>query len=344
MNGLPAPVALKPDELLGMLIMISKITTRLYRSSSVACLLLASCASTTLSRNQLLAETGIKHAEAMVALVDESAKLGVEADTAILLQNRPGLLAATPSAEEIAQARAGNPDFKTDEQAIAKIREKKLREYLAAQTDPVKRRVATLKDIQKHSKLLQAYFKALLAMATTDQPAELGKATTKITGELASIHEKVRKVEVSNKVSVGAFVGTLTELAAAHHVSQVLQAELAKNGKTIRRELALQTAVAKAIREQMKDDAFVLSRAQANLEVSIPYSAAGALSKDWASSRSKSLLTAASVAAADQAVTTSEELQEAFDGLMKDDISAAEISLILADVSKLLASLEKLTP
>ena len=204
--------------------MLTTITYRLC-IPFVFTLVISGCsAGRTIESAGRFATAGIAYTDSIPAVIDESFELAVMANSLTLSQtreNRPGKL-----------ERAN---------------------LLAQHDEELEVRLALLRDLKRHAKLLRSYFIALRSITQTDAAAGITEATQSLVDRMTELRPEIAEASVGG-ISISDLIAPAVELAVGAYQGAVLESELEERGPVIERELELQRAVLKAISEQMISD------------------------------------------------------------------------------------------
>ena len=201
--------------------------------------------------------------------------------------------------------------------------------------------LAVLKDIQKHNRLLRDYFAALGALAESDAPTEIGTSAQSVYGALAKLSPEIEKASIGGSAIKDLIKPAIKMIVAAFRHA-ALEKELNDRAALIERELALQDAAMQAVAEGLKARLVELNTSRKAQDVDLPYIQDGTLPKKWAERRYELLDATSSSEAATAAADAASKLRLAFQALVRNEFSAADLQLILQDIGEVLELIELL--
>ncbi len=142
------------------------------------------------------------------------------------------------------------------------------------------------------------------------------------------------------ELPVDRFTGTLVEISVAGFRQAALEQELRARAPVLRRELDIQRAAVEAIASTMKADFEIVLAQREQMDVVEPYRQGGRLARIWTDRRRELLAATAGLGAVDAAARSAAGLQASFDALLRNQLGAAEIASLLADVNQILTLIE----
>jgi hypothetical protein len=274
---------------------------------------LTGCASVRTNQFRAFSSAGVEYAKASRVLYREAGIAAIDADSAVLERTR-----------ETASA--------TERQQDLLERNKLLRE-----------RLALLNDLSRHAELLQSYFEVLAEMADSRAPAELRGAAEGIFRSLEQVSGRIRTAKVGSD-PVSRFAGSIMEIGVARHRNRALDEELNSRKKAIEREIDLQEAALRAVREQMQTDLEAQLRMRESGEVVLPYVGTGSLPKTWHRNRREVLMAGDAIASLEAAQGAAARLKRAFAALVEGRLEPEQISGFLKNVNEVLDLVQRVNP
>ncbi len=270
-----------------------------------------SCVSTRVNQFAEFANAGRQYARAMESLTTEAGGLAIDADSELLLKGR----------EELS-------------------REERGKMYID-RSEALKELLGTLQGIRKHSRLLERYFNALGALAGSDPTAALTSELNSVVSSLAGLHPGLERASIGNS-KVTDFMGAAVPLVLSGIKQQALEEELRRNAPVIERELELQSALLKALSQQMTEDLEMLLDMKDYSGVIRPFVEAASLGDPWKARRKEVLTGYLSVDAAEKATSAAESLQRGFRDLIERRMGIAGFAPVFSDVHAMLDLVEML--
>lgn len=271
---------------------------------------MSGCTSARLNHFKSFAETGIAYADASDQLLRAAGALTIdETSQKLVLARSEGSL--PPAQLESSIKRANEQD----------------RRYLA-----------TLRDIQKHGKLMRNYFVAINTLATSGAPDSIGESAANMYGAMAQLGNQLRGTNVLGQ-------GRPTLKAAVTFVVgrfqvKTLEDELKARSALLERELALQEALMEQLAAAMQAKLASQLAGDESALVVVPYTANANLPKDWTKQRARVLTAGASVDAANAAAKSAQKLRKAFVKLVENRYELADYQLVLQDLNEVVALVE----
>lgn len=270
-----------------------------------------SCVSTRVNQFAEFAHAGRQYARAMEILTTEAGGLAIDADSELLLKGR----------EELS-------------------REERGKMYIE-RSGALKELLETLQGIRKHSRLLERYFNALGALAGSDPTAALTSELTSVVNSLAALHPGLERASIGNS-KVTDFMGAAVPLVLSGIKQQALEMELRRNAPVIERELELQSALLKALSQQMTEDLELLLDIKDYSGVTRPFVEAPSLGDTWKAKRKEVLTGYLSVDAVEKAASAAESLQRGFRDLVERRIGIGGFAPVFSDIHAMLDLVEML--
>lgn len=275
----------------------------------VWCLTLASCAAVKTNQFKQFSQAGVAYSNAVTVLVDESGSTAIDADSMVLVKTRPHLS------------------------------EDARKEAISTQNTDLRKRMAILGDLKRHSRLLRSYFEALGALAESDKPSQIGTAAEGVVQALGKLHPSIENANVG-KLPVAGFVGGVTKITVGHFRAAALEDELTKRGQTIERELELQQAVLRALGQQMRTDLQAMIQQQESNGVDIPFVKDEPLPGSWSNDRKEILQSQMSLASVDSAADAATKLKIAFVALAEGRFQLVDVPTMIGEINEIVALIE----
>ena len=270
-----------------------------------------SCVSTRVNQFAVFANAGRNYSKAMEALTMEAGKLAIDADNELLLKEREHL-----TAEERGEI------------------------YLE-RSEALKGLLGSLQGIRQHTRLLERYFAALGALAASGSPAIITAELGSVMGSLSALRPQLEKASIGD-ASVADLLGSATPLVISGIKSQALEHELRRNGPVIERELELQSALLKALSQQMAEDMELLLDLKDFDAVTRPFVEAATLGDPWKAKRKELLTGFLSLDAVDKAATAAETLKKGFLELVEKRMGPTGWTPLFEDIHAMLDLAEML--
>jgi hypothetical protein len=272
--------------------------------------LLSGCASARMNQFARFAELGSAYSEAVTGLTREAGNVAIDADSVALMKAREPL---TPK-----------------ERGETIIKHNKL----------LRERIEILRDLRRHTQLLQSYFWALAALAKSDEPSGIGAASEEVVKSLGKMSDRIKNAKVS-ALPVSEFIGPVVKITVAQFQSAALEKELKIRGPIIERELDLQQAALQAIAGQMRTDLEVLQAREEALEVVDPFRAnKDSLPSDWTKRRKELLNTNVSLDSVDAGVALARNLKLSFLALVENRLDLSDVEMMFGDINEILTLIE----
>ncbi len=276
---------------------------------------LTGCATARIPDFQAFATAGTTYTTAVSGLITEVGNTAVDANSVKLLQNR-------------SLAPVSLTDFNQQD--------KDMRNYLGELTR-----------IQAQVTLLGDYFTALESLATSNAPQSFQTQVQGLATTLVGVTQDVKGTTIANASQISNAAGSVGGLVVKGIQGKELKKELEARKQTISDILQLHQALLATLSSQTEANARFTSAVGYDQQVIEPFIAGQvqqAQQQGWMTERlnglSKPLL-------AEQVTTAAEaarSLQQAWAKLLSNDLTAAEIQSITADLAPVIASLEALKP
>jgi len=253
------------------------------------------------------AAAGVSFVKASEAVLDEAGTAATRADTMVLV----------------------------DARALLKPEERRAR--VQASNQALKTRMAILRDIRRHGRVLQRYFEFLASIADSKAPQS---AATAAEATFVSLGDLSTAIKTSPLQPV---VPSVTKLIVGAFKVRILEDELRRRADAVATELALQEGAFQAIGRLLATDVTVQLNKVETTQVIGPFVQDETLPKEWPSTRESFLKSIAIAASTDAAANASKALREAFQAVVANRFDSAALRSLLDDIGEMLAVSQKLT-
>lgn len=260
-----------------------------------------SCVSTRVNQFAEFAHAGRQYARAMEILTTEAGILAIETDSEELLDGR---------------------DLLSEEE--------RSHQYVE-HSEILKELLGILNDIREHIRLLERYFTSLGELANTEAPERISTELESVVNSLMKIRPRLEK-GVIGKASVNTFIGTSVPPLLSGIRQQALEQELQRHGKVIERELELQSALLKALSQQMSENLQYLQTLKESQAVAIPYMKAASLGEPWKVRRKEIFTAYFTLDAVKKAEFAGESLRKCYLDLLEKRFGYENLTTLLTDI------------
>ncbi|MEA2562292.1 MAG: hypothetical protein QOH06_3796 [Acidobacteriota bacterium] len=276
---------------------------------------LTGCATARIPQFQAFASAGTAYTQAVTGLITQVGNSAVDANSVKLLQSR-------------ALAPVALSDIQKQDQDM--------RDYLAE-----------LNRIQLQTTLLGDYFQALAGLATSSAPQSFATEVQSLATTLGGVTQEVRGTSVAQQTTQdeAAVAGSVGNLVVKEIQGKELQRELEARKETISQILQLQQTLLAVLGSQAEANARFTTAQTYDQQVLTPFMAGqvnAATQSAWMSERLSVLSQPALVAQVKTAAQAARDLQQAWNKLLSNDLTAAEVQAITDDLAPVLASLDTL--
>lgn len=275
---------------------------------------LTGCATARIPEFQAFADAGTAYTQAVNGLITQVGKSAVDANSVKLLQNRA--LAPVPVSA-----------FQQQDQ--------EMRDHLAE-----------LNRIQVQTTLLGDYFQALADLATSSAPQSFASEVQNVATTLGGVTQEVRGTDLAQQTqAASAAAGSVGGLIVKQVQGRELKRELEARKETIAQILQLHQALLAALGSQAEADARFIESITYGQTVVSPFEAGqvtAATQANWMTERYTALSQPVLVQQVGTAAQAARDLQQAWNKLLANDLTAAEVQAITADLAPVLASLDAL--
>ena len=290
--------------------------------------LMTGCATNTrISQFLQFAEAGNKYTAAAIELTNAAGSAAVNGDSAVLVISRKDMIPKGKLTPE------KNSELSDKFEKALKKQNTEMLEYLEL-----------MGKIRLHLKLLQDYFNALSALASSNAPSGIGTAAQSAVDALGTLSPQIKNAKIGD-MSVSQFTGVVVPIVVARFQQAALEKELRARAPVLERELDLQQAAVQAIVSFLQSNQKKYLGYYLYSEVYQPYiSAADKLPANWIGSREELLTKTITSTAAESASEGAKNLKVAFVALAEDRLDLAPIQAIIREANELLALVEKIHP
>ncbi len=274
---------------------------------------LTGCATAKVPQFQAFASAGTAYTQAVTGLITQVGNSTVDANSVKLLQSR-------------ALAPVALSDIQKQDQDM--------RAYLAE-----------LNRIQLQTTLLGSYFQALAGLATSSAPQSFATEVQALATTLGSVTQEVRGTSIAQGTAVATAAGSVGNLVVKEIQGKELQRELAARKETIAQILQLQQNLLAVLGSQAEANARFTTAQSYDQQVVAPLIAGqvnAGTQQSWMSERYSLLSQPELVAQVNTAAQAARDLQQAWNKLLTNDLTAAEVQAITDDLAPVIASLEAL--
>lgn len=274
---------------------------------------LTGCATAKVPQFQAFATAGTTYTQAVTGLITQVGNSAVDADSVKLLQSR-------------ALAPVALSDIQKQDQDM--------RDYLAQ-----------LDRIQLQTTLLGDYFQALADLATSSAPQSFSTEVQSVATTLGSVTEEVRGTTIAQAPAVAAAAGSVGGLVVKEIQGKELKRELEARKDTIARILELQQTLLEVLGSQAEANARFTTALSYDQQVLTPFMAGQvtqATQNAWMTERYSLLSQPVLVTQVKTAAQAARDLQQAWNKLLANDLTPAEVQTITENLAPVLASLDAL--
>ena len=274
---------------------------------------LTGCATAKIPEFQAFADAGTAYTQAVTGLITEVGNSAVDANSVKLLENRS--LAQVPLSA-----------FEQQDQ--------EMRDYLTE-----------LSHIQVQTTLLGNYFQALADLATSSAPESFATEVESVATTLTGVTQEVTGTEIAQSAQIASAAGSVGGLVVKEIQGKELERELNARKDTIARILQLQEALLRVLSSQTEANVRFTTALDYDQQVVAPFMSGQvttATQKSWMSERYTLLSQPALVTQVNTAAQAALSLQQAWNKLLSNDLTAADVQAITTELAPVLASLDAL--
>lgn len=255
------------------------------------------------------ATAGVSYQRAADTVLDDAGTAAIRADNAVLVRARP--------------------DIPTSKQRQTDVLQ---------HNRELQQRMAILRDLRRHGRVLQRYFQALAAIAESKAPEAAAAAAGDTFSALSDLSTTLKSSQA------GAVVPPLAKLVVGSFKVRALETELTQRADAIAAELKLQEVLFKIVGDTFRTDLRVQLNTMETGQVIAPFAADAALPSSWATTRETFLKASASAESADAAARAAAAMQAAFTALVQNRFDHAAFNSLLDDIGEVLSIAEQLAP
>lgn len=279
--------------------------------AGLALIVMAGCSTQRIENAGGVADAGVAFADSVPAVVDESFALAVTANSLVLADARPEL---------------------TEEERSTSLQQ---------QDELLVERLAILRDLKRHSRLLRSYFVALGALVQSDATTGISTATGNIVNRLSAVGVDLSQKKLGG-VALSEVIQPAVEFGVAAYQNVALGRELRERGHAIERELELERAALDLLGEQMMAD----KEAQIEHDVRAPlfmeYVTGSSLPGGWNERRIAAFRQTIELQSLNAAATAADNLHQSWIAFAENRLDEASLLRLLKDVEEFVAMAEKL--
>jgi hypothetical protein len=201
-------------------------------------------------------------------------------------------------------------------------------------------RLAAIKSLREHARLLGVYFGHLESLATSDAP---DRTKDEIQGVVKSITDLSKELNTSYPQVINA-LPQLTNIVVNEKIRGALREELDKRKDVVRKELQIQEALLTALKDQI---AHALKLAQnikeqevvlAPLQIPCPpekISCPLEKPEEWIAKRHAVVYMATTVEEVDSAIHAADDMRKAFEDLLSGEDTTGRINALIIDIESI---------
>lgn len=272
---------------------------------------LTGCATARIPQFQAFADAGTAYTQAVNGLITEVGKSAVDANSVKLLQSR-------------ALAPVALTEFQQQD--------REMRDYLAE-----------LDRIQVQTTLLGDYFQALADLATSSAPQSFATEVQNVATTLGGVTQEVRGTNLAQQTqAAAAAAGSVGGLVVKGVQGRELKRELEARKETIAQILQLHQTLLAALGSQAEANTRFTDSVSYGQNVVSPFEAGqvnAATQTAWMTQRYSALSQPVLVQQVGTAAQAARDLQQAWNRLLSNDLTAAEVQAITTGLTPVLASL-----
>lgn len=277
--------------------------------------LLTGCATARVADFQAFATAGTTYTTAVTGLITEVGNTAVDANSVKLLQSR-------------SLAPVSLSDFSQQDQDM--------RDYLGELTR-----------IQAQVTLLGDYFNALADLATSSAPQSFSTQVQSLATTLVGVTQEVKGTTIAQASQIETATGSVGGLVVKEVQGRELKKELEARKQTIADILQLHQTLLATLSSQTAANNRFTTALDYDQKVIQPFMAGQVTQPQQQAWMTERLSVLSKPVLVDQMNTTAEaarDLQQAWNKLLSNDLTAAEIQTITAELAPVIASLEALKP
>jgi hypothetical protein len=200
--------------------------------------------------------------------------------------------------------------------------------------------IETLERLRQHARLLQRYFNALNALATTDAPARAQNAVQGAAAALNDVGQQLYKsplLQPAQQDALGQLAGLVVKTVQRHDIAKELKAR----ADIIEQQLRIQKEVTRAVAKKLTADLQSIATLGIQREVISPY-VKGTITNEskWIQQRKTYVLAKAGVDALSSAEHAAAKLQQAWVAVINREFDELAFHDLLKDIEALVSLAE----
>jgi hypothetical protein len=277
-------------------------------------LTLAACATPSPAEVQSVAQSGIKFAGSVPAVLNSALDAAIASNSDTLIM--------------------AHASTSTDARKTALL-----------EADKAYRERATIfADVGNQAQLLKEYFVALAALEDTGGDAAIGSEAASLVTRMGELGKNIASYEIGGR-SVASGAGSATSLIVGAFRSAAVERELRAHGDDVVRTIELQRAFLQAVADDLQSELAAEQQEQEFRNVIEPYVSSGPLPADWKTLRANALTGGSqnqAVAAVDAAASTAANLKISFIAMAGGSRSGGLFAQLENDVTRLVALVDQI--
>lgn len=200
-------------------------------------------------------------------------------------------------------------------------------------------RLAIIRRLRTHARLLARYFGLLNDLAASDTPERAQEGVGALAASIDALGKELRSGGLTANPDVFAAAG---KLVVGLKIRRIAREELATRQETIRVELSTQEILLKELAGSIQKDLKLATQSVEQRRVIEPLLALHPVEKpdQWVAIRRKVLTAQESVGELDTASEAAKKLREAFEDLVQDKLDLQRVNTLLVDLDSLLGIVE----
>jgi hypothetical protein len=274
---------------------------------------LISCTGAKTNQFDSFAQAGVKFADALPPVLDDSFQYAVETDSLVLIESREGL--------------------NTSEERLVAIE---------TSNENLSERVMLINDLKRHARLLRSYFIALKALAQSERASGISDVTKGLVDSLKKIDKRILSTSIGG-IDVNNLVGKATKVSVATFQSAALNRELKLHAEIIEREVSIQQAVLSVLRDAMKGDKNARNAFTDREKIIRPFVVDKNLPKNWSALRLEVLKKKIEFSSMNAALDAAQALRLNFIALSENRLSDDSITVLMQDIDRILIFTENVS-
>lgn len=272
---------------------------------------LSGCASAKIPEFQAFADAGTSYTQAVSGLITQVGNTAVNTDSVKLLQNQKAVSVS-----------------------IYEQHDKEMQDYLAQ-----------LNRIEAQTTLLGDYFQALADLANSNAPESFDTEVQTLATTLEGVTQTVRGTTIAQSQAVANAAGSVSGLVVKEIQGKELERELNARKETISEILQLQQKLLAVLSSQTEANLRFTNTLTYNQKVVTPFlegQVADQTAQSWMAQRLSYLTQPVLVQQMTTVAQAAQDLQQAWNKLLTNDLTAEEVQAISTELAPVLTSLEAL--